>query len=158
MILLVADLRELRASPAAPASGTVLESRVDKGRGPVATVLVQNGTLHTGDVFIVGAVYGKVRALFDDHGHPVKEADPSTPVEVLGLQGVPEAGDHFQVADEAKARHIVDYRQDKLREARWRAAPARASRSTSCTNSSSPAKPRNCPSSSRPTCRARSRS
>jgi translation initiation factor IF-2 len=117
MILLVADLRELRANPSAPASGTVLESRVDRGRGPVATVLVQNGTLHTGDVFIVGAVYGKVRALFDDHGHAVKQADPSTPVEVLGLQGVPEAGDHFQVADEAKARHIVDYRQTKLREA-----------------------------------------
>ncbi len=117
MILLVAELRELRANPAAPASGTVLESRVDQGRGPVATVLVQNGTLHTGDVFICGAVYGKVRALFDDHGRTVKEAGPSTPVEVLGLQGVPEAGDHFQVADEAKARHIVDYRQGKLREA-----------------------------------------
>jgi len=117
MILLVADLRELRANPSAPASGTVLESRVDRGRGPVATVLVQNGTLHTGAVFIVGAVYGKVRALFDDHGHAVKKADPSTPVEVLGLQGVPEAGDQFQVADEAKARHIVDYRQTKLREA-----------------------------------------
>ena len=117
MILLVADLRELRANPESPASGTVLESRVDKGRGPVATVLVQGGTLHTGDVFICGAVYGKVRALFDDHGHPVKQAGPSTPVEVLGLQGVPAAGDHFQVADEAKARHIVDYRQGKLREA-----------------------------------------
>ena len=95
----------------------MLESRVDRGRGPVATVLVQNGTLHTGDVFICGAVYGKVRAMFDDHGRPVKQAGPSTPVEVLGLQGVPEAGDHFQVADEAKARHIVDYRQGKLREA-----------------------------------------
>jgi translation initiation factor IF-2 len=117
MILLVSDLRELRANPSAPASGTVLESRVDRGRGPVATVLVQNGTLHTGDVLIVGAVYGKVRALFDDHGRPVKLAAPSTPVEVLGLQGVPEAGDQFQVADEAKARHIVDYRQTKLREA-----------------------------------------
>jgi translation initiation factor IF-2 len=117
MILLVSDLRELRANPSAPASGTVLESRVDRGRGPVATVLVQNGTLHTGDVFIVGAVYGKVRALFDDHGRPVKQAPPSTPVEVLGLQGIPEAGDQFQVADEAKARHIVDYRQTKLREA-----------------------------------------
>jgi translation initiation factor IF-2 len=117
MILLVADLRELRANPESPASGTVLESRVDKGRGPVATVLVQGGTLHTGDVFICGAVYGKVRALFDDHGRPVKQAGPSTPVEVLGLQGVPAAGDHFQVADEAKARHIVEYRQSKLREA-----------------------------------------
>ena len=117
MILLVADLAELKADPDAPASGTVLESRVDKGRGPVATVLVQNGTLHVGDVFIVGAVYGKVRAMFDDRGQPIKEADPSTPVEVLGLQGVPEAGDQFQVADEARARHIVEYRQGKQREA-----------------------------------------
>jgi translation initiation factor IF-2 len=117
MILLVADLAELKADPDAPASGTVLESRVDKGRGPVATVLVQNGTLHVGDVFIVGAVYGKVRAMFDDRGQPIKKADPSTPVEVLGLQGVPEAGDQFQVADEARARHIVEYRQGKQREA-----------------------------------------
>src|SRR5713226_5367335 len=115
MILLVADLRELKSNPGSPATGTVLESRVDKGRGPVATVLVQTGTLHTGDVFICGAVYGKVRAMFDDHGRPVKEAGPSSPVEVLGLQGVPGAGDHFQVADEAKARHIVEYRQTKLR-------------------------------------------
>ena len=117
MISLVGDLRELKADPDAPASGTVLESRVDKGRGPVATVLVQNGTLHVGDVFIVGAVYGKVRAMFNDHGEPIKQAGPSTPVEVLGLQGVPEAGDQFQVADEAKARHIVEYRQAKQREA-----------------------------------------
>ena len=117
MILLVGDLRELKADPSAPASGTVLESRVDKGRGPVATVLVQNGTLNVGDVFIVGAVYGKVRAMFDDRGQPIKTAGPATPVEVLGLQGVPEAGDQFQVADEAKARHIVEYRQGKQREA-----------------------------------------
>jgi len=117
MILLVGDLRELMADPDAPASGAVLESRVDKGRGPVATVLVQNGTLHVGDVFIVGAVYGKVRAMFDDRAQAIKKAAPSTPVEVLGLQGVPEAGDQFQVADEAKARHIVEYRQAKQREA-----------------------------------------
>ena len=117
MILLVGDLRDLKASPQTSASGTVLESRVDKGRGPVATVLVQNGTLSVGDVFICGAVYGKVRALFDDKGQPVKDAGPSTPVEVLGLQGVPDAGDQFQVADEARARHIVEYRQAKLREA-----------------------------------------
>ncbi len=117
MILLVGDLRELKADPDAPASGTVIESRVDRGRGPVATVLVQNGTLHIGDVFIVGAVYGKVRAMFDDRSQPIKQAGPSTPVEVLGLQGVPEAGDQFQVADEAKARHIVEYRQSKQREA-----------------------------------------
>src|SRR5579871_1977029 len=117
ILLLVADLRELKANPDAPASGTVLESRVDKGRGPVATVLVQNGTLRASDFFICGAVFGKVRAMFDDRGRPVKEAPPSTPVEVLGLQGVPEAGDHFQVTDEAKARHIVEYRQGKQREA-----------------------------------------
>src|SRR5580700_9095644 len=117
MILLVGDMRELKADPGVPASGTVLESRVDKGRGPVATMLVQNGTLHVGDVFIVGAVYGKVRAMFDDRGAAIKQAGPSTPVEVLGLQSVPEAGDQFQVADEAKARHIVEYRQGKQREA-----------------------------------------
>ena len=117
MILLVADLRELKANPKAPAGGTVLESRVDRGRGPVATVLVQNGTLSTGDVFICGAVFGKVRAMFDDKGHTVKSAGPATPVEVLGLQGVPEAGDQFYVTDEAKARHLVEYRQSKIREA-----------------------------------------
>ena len=117
MLLLVADLRELKANPKAPGAGTVLESRVDKGRGPVATVLVQTGTLNNGDVFICGAVYGKVRAMFDDHGRPVKSAGPSTPVEVLGLQGAPEAGDQFQVADEARARHIVEFRQGKIREA-----------------------------------------
>src|SRR5271169_3221598 len=109
MLLLVADLRDLRANPESPASGTVLESRVDKGRGPVATVLVQGGTLHTGDVFICGAVYGKVRAMFDEHGRVVTQAGPSTPVEVLGLQGAPEAGDQFQVTDEARARHIVEF-------------------------------------------------
>jgi len=116
-LLLVADLRELRANPDAPATGTVLESRVDKGRGPVATILVQNGTLKPSDFFICGAVFGKVRAMFDDHGRTVKDATPSTPVEVLGLQGVPDAGDNFQVTDEAKARHIVEYRQGKQRDA-----------------------------------------
>jgi translation initiation factor IF-2 len=122
IILLVADLRELKANPDAPATGTVLESRVDKGRGPVATIMVQNGTLRPGDFFICGAVFGKVRALYDDRGRITKEAPPSTPIEVLGLQGVPEAGDHFQVADEAKARHIVDYRQSKQRDAALRAS------------------------------------
>ena len=121
MILLVADLRELKANPKSPGSGTVLESRVDRGRGPVATVLVQNGTLHTGDVFICGAVYGKVRAMFDDHGRPVKSAGPSTPVEVLGLQGVPEAGDQFQVADEAQgAPHRRITARANCAKRRWR--------------------------------------
>ena len=122
IILLVADLRELKANPDAPASGTVLESRVDKGRGPVATILVQNGTLNTSDFFIVGSVFGKVRAMFDDRGRAMKIAPPSTPVEVLGLQGVPEAGDHFQVTDEAKARHVVEFRQSKQRDAALRAS------------------------------------
>jgi len=117
MILLVADLRELKANPKAAASGTVLESRVDRGRGPVATVLVQNGTLSTGDFFLCGAVFGKVRAMYDDKGHTVKSAGPATPVEVLGLEGVPDAGDQFHVTDEAKARHLVEYRQSKIREA-----------------------------------------
>ena len=117
MILLVADMRELKANPGAVASGTVLESRVDRGRGPVATVLVQNGTLSTGDFFLCGAVFGKVRAMFDDKGQAVKSAGPSTPVEVLGLEGIPEAGDQFHVTDEAKARHLVEFRQSKIREA-----------------------------------------
>ncbi|MFI5098282.1 MAG: translation initiation factor IF-2 [Candidatus Acidiferrales bacterium] len=121
-ILLVADLRELKSNPDAPASGTVLESRMDKGRGPVATILVQNGTLNNSDFFIVGSVFGKVRAMFDERGKPVKTAPPSTPIEVLGLQGVPEAGDHFQVTDEAKARHVVEYRQSKQRDAALRAS------------------------------------
>ena len=122
IILLVADLRELRANPDAPASGTVLESRVDRGRGPVATIIVQNGTLLTSDFFIAGSVFGKVRAMFDDRGRPIKSAPPSTPVEVLGLQGIPEAGDHFQVTEEAKARHVVDFRQGKQRDAALRAS------------------------------------
>ena len=122
IILLVADLRELKANPDAPASGTVLESRVDKGRGPVATILVQNGTLKTSDFFIAGSVFGKVRAMFDDRGRTVKDAPPSTPIEIIGLQGVPEAGDHFQVTDEAKARHVVEFRQSKQRDAALRAS------------------------------------
>jgi translation initiation factor IF-2 len=116
-LLALAELRELKANPDAPATGTVLESRVDKGRGPVATILIQNGTLNPGDFFICGAVFGKVRAMFDDRGRAAKTAPPSTPIEVLGLQGIPDAGDNFQVTDEAKARHIVEYRQGKQRDA-----------------------------------------
>jgi translation initiation factor IF-2 len=117
MILLVADLQALKADPSLPAMGTVLEAKIDKGRGNVATVLVQNGTLKVGDNFIAGAVYGKVRAMFDENSNPVKEAGPSTPVEVLGLQGLPLAGDSFQcIADDTKARQMAQYRQDKLRD------------------------------------------
>src|SRR2546422_3615623 len=117
LILLVADLQNLKADPTLLAMGAVLEAKIDKGRGNVATVLVQNGTLRVGDNFVAGAVYGKVRAMFDENGNMVKEADPSTPVEVLGLEGLPLAGDSFQcIADDKKARQIVSYRQEKLRD------------------------------------------
>jgi translation initiation factor IF-2 len=118
MICLVADLQELRATPDRPAQGVVLEAKLDRGRGPVATVLVQNGTLRDGDNFVVGNVYGKVRAMFDDRGSSLKEAPPSTPVEILGMEGLPQAGDQFVVvADRDKARGISEYREQKTREA-----------------------------------------
>ena len=118
MICLVADLQELKANPDHPATGVVLEAKLDRGRGPVATVLVQNGTLRTGDNFVVGNVYGKVRAMFDDRGRQLEEAPPSSPVEILGMEGLPQAGDQFLVvADRDKARGISDYREQKAREA-----------------------------------------
>ncbi len=117
MLLLVADIADLKADATSLASGTVLESRLDKSRGPVATILVQRGTLRVGDPFIAGAVHGKVRAMFDDLGHRVREAGPSIPVEVLGLEGVPGAGDPFQVLEEEwKVRQIGAFRQQKLRQ------------------------------------------
>jgi translation initiation factor IF-2 len=117
MICLVADLGELKANPERPASGTVVEAKVDRGRGSVATVLVQNGTLRVGDNFVVGNTYGKVRAMFDDRSKPVEEAPPSTPVEVLGLEGLPEAGDQLLVVDRERARQVSEYREQKAREA-----------------------------------------
>ena len=118
MILLTADLQELKATPGRAASGLVLEAKLDRGRGPVGTILVQNGTLHTGDNFVVGNVYGKVRAMFDDRGKALKEAPPSTPVEIIGLEGLPQAGDQFVVVtDREKARDISEYREQKFREA-----------------------------------------
>jgi translation initiation factor IF-2 len=118
MILLVADLQDLKANPSRPAMGNVLEAKLDRGRGPVATVLVRNGTLHVGDYFICGAVFGKVRAMLNDRGEQIREAEPSTPVEVLGLESMPEAGDDFQVVtDTAKAKQIVLFREAKVREA-----------------------------------------
>ena len=117
LVLLVADIADLKADPTTLASGTVLESRLDKSRGPVATVLVQRGTLRIGDPFIAGAIHGKVRAMFDDLGHRLKEAGPSIPAEVLGLEGVPKAGDPFQVLEEEwKVRQIGAFRQQKLRQ------------------------------------------
>jgi translation initiation factor IF-2 len=117
MILLVADMLDLKANPARPAMGTVLEAQLDRGRGPVATVLVRNGTLRVGDFFICGAVFGKVRAMMNDRGTQVRKAEPSMPVEVLGLESLPEAGDDFQVVtDTAKAKQIVTFRDQKARE------------------------------------------
>ena len=116
MILLVAELRELKANPDRPAKGTVIEAKLDKGRGPVATVLVQNGTLNVGDTIIVGDVSGKIRVLVNDKGKNVKKAGPSQPVEVVGLDDVPEAGDAFYVTDEKYARQLADKRQQFRRE------------------------------------------
>jgi translation initiation factor IF-2 len=118
MILLVADLQDLKANPSRPAIGTVLEAKLDKGRGPVATILVRNGTLRSGDYFICGSTFSKVRAMFNDRGAPEKEAEPSMPVEVIGFEDLPEVGDTFQVVtDTAKAKQIVTYRESKAREA-----------------------------------------
>ena len=117
MILLVTEMGELKANPKRDASGTVLEAKLDRGRGSVATVLVQDGTLKVGDTFIAGPIVSKVRALIDDRGRNVRVAGPSTPVEVLGLDGLPSPGDTFQVInDPAKARQIAMYRQQKEKE------------------------------------------
>jgi translation initiation factor IF-2 len=118
MICLVADIQDLKANPERPGSGTVVEAKVDRGRGSVATVLVQNGTLRIGDNFIVGNTFGKVRAMFDDRANVVEEAPPSTPVEVLGLEGLPQAGDQLLVvAEREKARQVSEFREQKAREA-----------------------------------------
>jgi translation initiation factor IF-2 len=128
MILLVTDIGEFKANPKRNASGTVLEAKLDRGRGPVATILVQDGTLHVGDTFIAGPIVGRVRALIDDRGHPIKHAGPSTPVEVLGLGGLPQPGDAFQaLADAAKARQVALYRQTQAKE---KALGAKGSRLT----------------------------
>ncbi len=117
MLLLQADILELKANPTKLARGTIIEAKLDRGRGPVATVLVQEGTLRVGDAFVCGIYHGKVRAMIDDRGRKVEAAPPSFPVEILGLQGVPQAGDSFvAVADESKARQVAEYRQGKQRE------------------------------------------
>ena len=116
MILLQAEILELKANPDRAAEGTIVEARVEKGRGPVATALVERGTLHVGDIFIAGAEWGKVRALVNDKGKSVKNADPAMPVEVLGISGAPSAGDHFAVVEnEARAREVVEYRTHQHR-------------------------------------------
>mgnify|MGYP001114701710 CR=1 FL=1 len=122
-IQLQAELLDLKANPNREARGTIIEAKLDRGRGAVCTVLVQNGTLKVGDIVIAGAQWGRVRALIDDRGVPVESAGPSTPVEILGLDGVPEPGDRLQVVDsEKRAREIAEYRQRKKREQQQRAA------------------------------------
>ena len=116
MILLVAEMQELKANPNLPAHGTIIEAQLDKGRGPVATVLVQRGTLHIGDTIIAGMCYGKVRAMVNDRGEKVKKALPSTPVEVLGLNDVPQAGDILDSTDEKIARSVAEKRIAKKKE------------------------------------------
>ncbi|MCI0756819.1 translation initiation factor IF-2 [Teichococcus vastitatis] len=128
-ILLQAEVLDLKANPHRGAEGTVIESKLDKGRGPVATVLVQKGTLRQGDMVVAGAEWGRVRAMLDDKGRQLKEADPSLPVEILGLSGVPAAGEQLSfVEDEGRAREISEFRQRKLREKQ--AAAAGAARGT----------------------------
>jgi len=123
-IALQAEILELRANPDRAAEATVIEAKLDKGRGPLATVLVERGTLRVGDIFVVGAASGRVRAMIDDHGRQVKEAGPAMPVEVLGLGTVPSAGDKLTVVEnEARAREVAEYRQTVLDRKRTTAAP-----------------------------------
>ncbi len=118
LVLLQAEMLDLKAAYDRPARGRVIESKLDKGRGPVATVIIQEGTLREGDAFVCGLTYGRVRAMFDSYGNRVKEATPSTPVEILGFEDLPSAGDDFIVLeDEEKARRVAEYRQRKAREA-----------------------------------------
>ena len=117
MLLLVTEMGELKADPTRSASGTILEAKIDRGRGPVATVLIKNGTVRIGDNFIAGPIVGKVRALIDDRGNPQKEVGPSSPIEVLGLAGLPQPGHTFQVVvNAAKARQIAMLRQNQAKQ------------------------------------------
>ena len=121
-ILLVAEMKELKANPNRAAKGIVIEARLDKGRGPIATLLVQNGTLHAGDIIVAGTAVGRVRVMTDDHGHKVEEAGPSVPVEIMGLAEAPQAGDAFDaVSDERLARTLVDQRKQQAKEEQFNA-------------------------------------
>ncbi|WP_425278636.1 translation initiation factor IF-2 [Defluviitalea saccharophila] len=128
MVLLVAEMAELKANPNKRARGTIIEAQLDKGRGPVATVLVQSGTLKVGDPIVAGSAYGRIRAMMDDKGRRVKKAGPSTPVEILGLSEVPAAGDSFYVAESDKqARHYAQILAERNREQSLRATPNKVS-------------------------------
>ena len=119
MVLLVADMRDLKANPNRKAKGTVIEAKLDKGRGPVASVLVQNGTLKIGDTVVAGTAFGHIRAMLDDKGKKIKKAGPSVPVEILGLDEVPEGGDEFYVVDDERmAKNVVEKRKQKVKEER----------------------------------------
>ena len=131
MLLLQADVLELKAKPDKLARGVVVEAKLDRGRGPVATVLVQDGTLRVGDTVVAGVYYGKIRAMIDDRGRKIEQASPSFPVEIQGLPGVSQSGESLVVlADEAKARQIAEHRHHRQREAelgkvsgfRWRSS------------------------------------
>jgi translation initiation factor IF-2 len=123
MILLVAEMQELKANPNRLAKGTIIEAKLDKGRGPVATVLVQNGTLRVGDAIVAGTAYGRVRAMMDHNGRRLESAGPSVPVEVLGFSEVPEAGDIlYAVEDDKLARQVAEERKEKMKEASARSA------------------------------------
>ena len=123
MVVLTAEMLELKANPARKGKGTVIEAKLDKGRGAVASLLVQNGTLHAGDSIIVGSTYGRIRAMFDDAGKKIKSAGPSIPVEVLGLSEVPAAGDRFTVVkDEKTARQMAEARREKERQENFNSA------------------------------------
>jgi translation initiation factor IF-2 len=125
-VLLQAEVLELKAPHEGPAAGLVVEARLDKGRGPVATILVQRGTLHKGDILLAGREYGRVRAMLDEKGRPVREAGPSIPVEIQGLSGVPAAGDEVVVVEsERKAREIALYRQGKFKDIQLAARSAK---------------------------------
>ena len=122
-VLLVAEMKQLKANPARRASGLVIEAKLDKGRGPVATLLVQNGTLHSGDIVIAGTTVGRVRAMTDERGKVMKVAGPSVPVEITGLAEVPMAGDEFNaVQDERMARELAEQRKTKIKEEQYRAS------------------------------------
>ena len=155
-ILLQAEMLDLKANPDRSAEGTVIESRLDRGRGPVATVLVQKGTLHQGDIVVAGAEWGRVRAMLDDKGRPLSEAGPSTPVEILGLAGVPSAGEPLAVVEnESRAREITEFRHRRLRD---KAAGVAAGGARHARRDAGPHPGRRAegslPFSSRPTCRA----
>ena len=123
-LLLVTEIKDLKANPAKRATGTVIEAKLDKGRGPVATVLISNGTLNVGDSLIAGAATGKIRAMFDDKGRKVKSAGPSMPVEVLGFSEVPQAGDYMYVADEKLVKKAAEERKNKIKLENARQTPS----------------------------------